>query len=74
MRQIELHFLLLHGVGMVDDWRIINAMIFAIRNDLRWRIAPSDDGPHKRGYNWFNRWCCLGVCNKIFANIIFSSN
>jgi putative transposase len=38
-----------------------------IRNDLRWRDAPREYGPHKTIYNRFIRWSRLGVFNRIFA-------
>jgi transposase len=34
---------------------------------LRWRDAPSEDGPHKTIYNRFVRWSRMGVFNRIFA-------
>ena len=41
--------------------------MFVIKNGLRWRDAPAEDGPHKTIYNRFVRWSRLGVFNKIFA-------
>jgi transposase len=40
MRRIEPHFPLSHGVPRVDDRRVVNGIIFVIRNGLRWRDAP----------------------------------
>ena len=56
-----------HGVARVDDRRIVSAIVFVIRNGLRWRDAPAEYGPHKTIYNRFIRWSRLGVFNKIFA-------
>jgi putative transposase len=67
MRRIERYFPLSHGVARVDDRRIVSAIVFVIRNGLRWRDAPPEYGPHKTIYNWFIRWSRLGVFNKIFA-------
>jgi putative transposase len=52
----------------VDDPRIVSAIVFGIKNGLRWRDAPRDYGPRKTIYNRFVRWSRLGVFNKIFAS------
>jgi putative transposase len=67
MRRIERYFPLSHGVARVDDRRIVSAIVFVIKNGLRWRDAPPGYGPHKTIYNRFVRWSRLGVFNKIFA-------
>ena len=69
MRRIELFFPLSHGVPRVDDRRVISAIVFVIRNGLRWRDAPREYGPHKTIYNRFVRWSRLGVFNNIFAEL-----
>jgi transposase len=40
MRGIKLFSPLSHGVPRVDDRLIVSAIIFVIKNDLRWREAP----------------------------------
>ena len=42
MRRIEGFFPLSHGVARVDDRRIVSAIVFVIRNGLRWRDARGD--------------------------------
>ena len=69
MRRIEPYFPLSHGIARVDDRRVISAIIYVIRNGLRWRDAPREYGPHKTIYNRFVRWSRLGVFNKIFAEL-----
>ena len=69
MRGIEGYFPRLHGIARVDDRRIVSAIVFVIRNGLRWRDAPPDYSPHKTVYNRFIRWSRLGVFNKIFAEL-----
>lgn len=69
MRKIEPYFLSSRGVPRVDDRRMILGIIFVIRNGLRWRDAPAEDGPHKTVYNRFIRWSRMGVFNKIFAGL-----
>ena len=55
------------GSPEVDDRRIVSAIVFVIKNGLRWRDAPPEYGAHKTIYNRFIRWSRLGVFNKIFA-------
>ena len=69
MRRIKRFFPLSHGIARVDDRRIVSAIVFVIRNGLRWRDAPREYGPHKTVYNRFIRWSRLGVFNKIFAEL-----
>jgi putative transposase len=69
MRRIAPYFPLSHGIARVDDRRIVSAIIFVIKNGLRWRDAPKEYGPHKTIYNRFIRWSRLGVFNKIFAEL-----
>lgn len=40
MRRIPLYFPLAQGIPWVDDLRIINGVIFVVRNGLRWRDSP----------------------------------
>jgi putative transposase len=47
MRRIVRYFPLSHGVARVDDRRIVSAIVFVIKNGLRWRDAPPEYGPHK---------------------------
>jgi putative transposase len=48
MRRIERYFPLSHGIARVDDQRIVSAIVFVIKNGLRWRDAPPGYGPHNR--------------------------
>ena len=65
MRRIEGFFPLSHGIARVDDRRIVSAIVFVIKNGLRWRDAPGAYGPHKTIYNVHPR--SRGVFNKIRA-------
>ena len=69
MRRISPYFPLSHGVPRVDDRLIVSAIIFVIKNGLRWRDAPRSYGPHKTIYNRFIRWSRLGVFNRIFVEL-----
>ena len=52
----------------MDDRRIVSAIVFVIKNGLRWCDAPRDYGPHKTIYNRFVRWSRLGVLNRFSPN------
>ncbi len=67
MRRIVRYFPLSHGIARVDDRRIVSAIVFVIKNGLRWRDAPPEYGPHKTIYNRLVRGRRLAVFNKIFA-------
>ena len=70
MRWITRLFPLSYGVARVDDRRAVGAIIFVIRNGLRWRDAPSNYGPHKTIHNRVIRWSRLRVFNRIFAELV----
>ena len=42
MRRIERYFPRSYGIARVDDRRIVSAIVFVIKNGLRWRDAPRD--------------------------------
>jgi putative transposase len=69
MRRIEAYFPLSHGIAREDDRRIVSAIVFAIKNGLRWPDAPAGYGPHTTIYNRFVRWSRVGVFNRIFAEL-----
>ena len=61
MRRIERYFPLSHGVARVDDRRIVSAIVFVIKNGLRWRDAPGDYGRTRRstiGSSAGAAWAC----------------
>lgn len=59
--RILLYFPLAHGVPRVDDRHVLSGIIYGIRNDLQWKDAPKEYGPHKTLYNCFFRWNLRGV-------------
>ena len=67
--RIKPYFPLSHGVPRVDDLRVINGIIYVIKNGLQWKDAPQEYGPHKTLYNRFVRRSRLGVFNCIFAEL-----
>ena len=69
MGRIERDFPLSHGIARVDDRRIVSAIVFVIKNGLRWRDAPRDYGPHKTIYNRFVRWSAQGVRQTVFETL-----
>ena len=60
MARLQPNFPKSHGKPRVDDRRVLSGIIFINRNGLRWRDAPSDDGPAKTLYNRWKRWSDKG--------------
>jgi transposase len=67
MARISPYFPLSHGMPRVDDRRLVNGIVYVIRNGLQWKDAPKEYGPHKTLYNRFIRWSRMGVFDRIFA-------
>jgi transposase len=61
MARLEPYFPKPHGKPRVDDRRVLSGIIFINRNDLRWRDAPKEYGPHKTLYNRWKRWSDKGI-------------
>ncbi len=59
-----------HAVPRVDDRRVLSGIIFINRNGLRWRDAPTDDGPHKTLYNRRFRWSEMGIFARILLELV----
>ena len=59
-----------HGKPRVDDRRVPNGIVFANRNGLRWRDAPSAYGPHKTLYNRWKRWGERGVFTRMLEGLV----
>ena len=51
MARISPFFPLSHGVPRVDDRRVINGIIYVIRNGLQWKDAQKAYGPYKTLYD-----------------------
>jgi transposase len=43
----------------VDDLPVVSGIIHVIRNDLRWRDAPKNYGPHKTLYKQRHKIECM---------------
>lgn len=57
------------GEPRVDDWRVLSGIIFVNRNDLRWRDAPKEYGPHKTLYNRWKHWGEMGVFTRMMESM-----
>ena len=62
------------GVKRVDDRRVINGILYALRTGIPWRDMPEQYGPWSTIYNRFNRWSKAGIWDKIFDAIADSHN
>ena len=69
MARLEPYFLKSHGKPWVGDRRVLSGIIFANRNGLRGRDAPSDYGPHVTLYNRWKRWSDKGVFARILVGL-----
>jgi transposase len=61
MRRIEGFFPLSHGIARVDDRRVVSAIVFVIKNGLRWRDAPRNTARTRRsttGSSAGAGWAC----------------
>jgi transposase len=66
-----------HGKPRVGDRRVLSGIVFANRNGLRWRNAPSAYGPHKPAssvvertlYNRWKRWGETGVFTRMIEGL-----
>ena len=47
LEYIRLCFPLSHGVSRIDDKKVINRIIYVIKNGLQWKDAPSEYGPYR---------------------------
>ena len=62
------------GVKRVDDRRVINGILYALRTGIPWRDMLEQYGPWLTIYNRFNRWSKAGIWDKIFDAIVDSHN
>ena len=62
------------GVKRVDDRRVINGILYALRTGIPWQDMPEQYGPWSTIYNRLNRWSKTGIWDKIFEAIVDSHN
>lgn len=67
MHRIDPYLLQSHEVPCVDDRRVINGIVFVIRNGLRMLDASAAYGSPMTIYNRFTLWSRMDVLNRIFA-------
>ena len=67
MRRIERYFPLSHGIARVDDRRVVSAIVFVIKNGLRWRDAPREYGPTQDDLQSVRSLEPVGCVRQIFA-------
>ncbi|MEJ5083616.1 IS5 family transposase [Ochrobactrum sp. MYb379] len=57
------------GVRRVDDWRVINAILWRFRTGSPWADVPDRYGPYTTCYNRFVRWRKAGVWDHVLGEI-----
>ena len=58
-----------HGKPRANDRRVLSRIIFINRDGLRWREAPTANGPHKTLYHRWKRWSDKGVFARMMAGL-----
>ncbi|WP_159953385.1 IS5 family transposase [Rhizobium sp. 18065] len=57
------------GVPRVDDWRVINGILWRFRTGSPWADVPDRYGPYTTCYNRFVRWRKAGVWDHVLGEI-----
>ena len=69
MARLEPFFPKSHVKPPVDARRVLSGIIFINRNDLRWRDAPREFGPHKTLYTRWKRWSDKGIFARMMVGL-----
>jgi putative transposase len=60
-----------HGGRPRIDWRsAIDGIIFRLRSGCQWNKLPKHFGDDSSVHRWFQRWCCNGVLEQIWAALV----
>jgi putative transposase len=53
------------------DWRkCLNGIIYQMRTGCQWNALPAEFGDDSSVHRWFQRWCELGVMERIWADLV----
>jgi len=53
------------------DWRrCLNGIIYHLRTGCQWNRLPKEFGDDSTVHRWFQRWCELGVMERIWAELV----
>lgn len=57
------------GVPRVDDWRVLNGILWRFRTGSPWAEIPERYGPSTTCYNRFVRWRKAGVWDQLLSAV-----
>lgn len=53
------------------DWRrCLNGIIYHMRSGCQWNHLPQEFGDDSTVHRWYQRWCRLGVMERIWADLV----
>ena len=57
------------GNVRLDNFEVVNAILYVAANGCKWRALPSHYGPWHRAYTRMNRWAKAGVLDRMFEEL-----
>ena len=57
------------GNVRLDNFEVVNAILYVAANGCKWRALPSHYGPWHSVYTRMNRWAKAGVLDTVFTHL-----
>ena len=57
------------GNVRLDNFEVVNAILYVAANGCKWRALPSHYGPWHSVYTRMNRWAKAGVLDAVFTHL-----
>ena len=57
------------GNVRLDNFEVVNAILYVAANGCKWRALPSHYGPWHSVYTRMNRWAKAGVLDRMFEEL-----
>jgi transposase len=57
------------GNVRLDNWAVVNAILYVAANGCKWRALPSHYGPWHSIYTRMSRWAKAGVLDAVFTHL-----
>ena len=60
----------------VQYWRIVKAILYKLKTGVQWHLLPMKQFFQKFDYQWssvyyhFNKWCKMGVWEKLYSDLL----
>ncbi len=61
---------------IVQYWRVVKAILYKLKTGIQWHLLPMKQFFQKFDYQWssvyyhFNKWCKMGVWEKLYFNLL----